>query len=855
MNIRTRPPGFFEATLWHLTFQDDQESLAGDLAEYYGRIAARRGRPAADMWYFCTLLKLIPSYLYFQITWGGQLVKNTIKITFRFISRNKTFSFINISGLAFGLACCLLIFLWIQIEIGYDRFHENAGQLHMVLMKRQGIDGYSPYGPGPLAAALKNSVPDIRGVARSFGSASAPVRYKDRLFSSRVMGVDPSFFNLFTFPVMQGEAVNPLPDPQSMVLTQKTALRLFGNGDPVGKTVGFEWWGRWHDFHVTAVIHDIPLNSDIQSDIFLPFEFVTLSGMDIESWEVNGYKTYVRLEEKAASAAVSAKISDLMEKYVTEKSPALSLYPLTRIHLHNPDGGGPIVYVYIFIFIGLLILGAACINFMNLSTSRAIKRAREVGLRKVVGSTRSQLIWQFLGESLIMTLLAFGSALAMAALALPYLNRLLETEMAIKVSGPQILGFLAIVLITAFFAGCYPAFFLSSFQPIRVLRGSSRMLSRGTGFRRTLMISQFVISIFLIISTLIIYRQLTFMRGRDMGINKDCVINMELRGGLRGNYSAIRNTLLEHPSILAISTTNGSFTKRFATDKADWEGKSPDLRLAMAIHAVDYDYEKIFDIQMKQGRYFARDFPSDASDGIVVNETAVRAMDFKDPLDKHVTVPLPFESLKERRIIGVVKDYHFRSLHENIEPLFLVLAPSWYTDLYIRIRPDGLPQTLGYIENTIREMAPDFPFAYSFLDVQIDRLYQVEKKVGSMVKFGMAIALFIACLGLLGLASFTAAQRTKEIGIRKVLGASTAEILLLLNRRFILWVAVANLIAWPLAYVAMKSWLQAFAYRVGMPIWLFVFAGLGALGLALLTVSTQTMRTAASDPVKSLRHE
>ena len=838
-----------------MSFHDDQESLVGDFAEYYHRIADRRGEPAALAWYSLALLKLIPSYLYFQITWGIEMMRNTLKITLRFINRNKGFSFINISGLAVGLACSFLIFLWVHNEFSYDRFHENADRLHRVLLESPGIDGLSAYGPGPMAAALKNSVPEIREVTRLFGSVPAPVRYDERLFTSRVMGVDPAFFHMFTFPVIQGDVGNPLPDPQSMVLTKKTALRLFGTEDPVGKTVGLEWWGPWHDFHITAVIDDIPSNSDIQADLFLPFTFVTLSGMDIESWNVSGYKTYVRLERKTAFATVNAKISGLMEGYYVENAPVLSLYPLIRIHLHNPDGGGPIVYVYVFIFIGCLILGAACINFINLSTSRAVKRAREVGLRKVVGSTRSQLIRQFMGESLIMTFLAFGTALGMAALALPALNRMLETELAVKASGIHILGYLSIVLITAFFAGLYPAFFLASYRPALVLRGSGRMLSRGTGFRRPLMIAQFVISIFLIISTLIIYRQITFMRGRDLGINRDCVINMELRGGLRGNYSSIRNTLLEHPSIQAISTTNGSFTKRFATNLADWEGKDPDLRLVTAIHAVDYDYEKIFDIQMTQGRYFTRDFPTDASDGIVVNETAVRAMGLQDPIDKRVTVPLPFDSLKERRIIGVVKDYHFRSLHENIEPLVLVLTPSWYTDLYIRIHPEGLPRTLSFIEKTIGEMAPDFPFTYTFLDTQIDRLYQVEMKVGTLVKIGMGIALFIACLGLLGLASFTAAQRIREIGIRKVLGASTAEILLLLNRKFVLWVAVANLIAWPLAYMAMKSWLQAFAYRVEMPVGLFAAAGLGILGLAMLIASIQTIRAAASDPAKSLRQE
>lgn len=375
--------------------------------------------------------------------------------------------------------------------------------------------------------------------------------------------------------------------------------------------------------------------------------------------------------------------------------------------------------------------------------------------------------------------------------------------------------------------------------------------------RRLLVVFQFVISIGLTVATLTIYHQLLFMRNRDLGINKDFVINFELRGDLRNNYRTVKTNLLENPDILAVSATNGSFTKRFATDKADWEGKDPENKVEMAIHAVDYDYQKIFGLKMVEGRYFSREHPTDLAAGIIVNETAVRVMGIQNPLGKRFHCPIPYDSGREEwgTIIGVVKDFHFRSLHDRIEPLVLAIAPGWFTDSYVRIRPTNVPRTLAFIEKTFQETAPGFPFEYTFLDEAIDRLYRTDMQIGALVRSATALAVFISCLGLFGLASFTAEQRTREIGIRKVLGASAAGITSLLTGEFAKWVLVANLVAWPVSYLVMRNWLKTFAYRINLGLEVFLLSGALACAVTLLSVGFQAVRAARANPVASIKYE
>ncbi len=851
-----RPPLVFERLLRLMTPLVERESLMGDLEEIYIRSLGENGKVRARIWYGLTVARLIPACIQSEIRWRFEMVLNYLKVALRNIRKHKTYSVINITGLAAGLACAILIFLWVQHELSYDRFHTNAGRIGRVLLKPDHADWLSNSGPGPLGPALQRDYPEVVAATRSF-DAPAPLRYGGRILNGRVLGVDPSFFRIFSFPFVQGGGKEPLADPDSIVLGEAMAKKLFGTEDPLGKTVGFEWWGTWHDFLVVGVVADVPANSSLSFDYLLPFNFVTRSGMSIEDWEVSAYQTYVLIAETASMTEVEGKIAGAMKRALPASPYQLRLQSLTRMHLYRPEGGGPITYIMIASLIGLFVLTIACINFMNLSTARSLRRAREVGLRKVVGSSRGGIIRQFLMESLAFSAFALVLALIGVRLLLPSVNRILDTSLHLQFTTSQALAVFAMTLLTGCLSGSYPAFYLSRFNPLHVLKGCPTQGRGGSASRRLLVVFQFVISIGLIVATLTIYHQLLFMRNRDLGINKDFVINLELRGDLRNNYRTIKTKLLENPDILAVSATNGSFTKRFATDKADWEGKDPENKVVMAIHAVDYDYQKIFDLEMVEGRYFSREHPTDLTAGIIVNETAVRVMGMEKALGKRFHCPIPFDSGRAEwgTIIGVVKDFHFRSLHNRIEPLVLAIAPGWFTDSYIRIRPTNVPRTLAFIEKTFKDTAPGFPLEYTFLDEAISRLYRTEMQIGALVRSATALAVFISCLGLFGLASFTAEQRTREIGIRKVLGASAAGITSLLTGEFAKWVLVANLVAWPVSYLVMRNWLKTFAYRINLGLEVFLLSGALACAVALLSVGFQAVRAARANPVASIKYE
>lgn len=853
--VPKRPPRFCAWLLSRLSaYQSEFRGSEAMLEEYEERFLSQGARKA-NRWFRSQVFRSLPAYARYSCAWNLYMLRNYGVAACRNLLRYRGFSAINLTGLALGLASCFLIYIWVQDELSYDRYHTHADDLYVVHLQPAGSEDFTTHGPGPLSPTLEREFPEIINACRFFGPARAPLKYGDRLFTSRVRGVDPAFFEMFTFPVMRGDTEDPLGDRQSMVLTRKTADRLFSHEDPIGKTVSFEWWGTWHDFRVTAILDDLPANSDFQFDLLLPFPFVTLSGMAIEDWDVYGYETYVQLQPGADPDIVTQKIADTMRRHLPDSTLDLNLYPLTRVHLYDPRGGGPITYVYIFSCIALFIVGTACINFINLTTARSVKRAREVGLRKVVGAKRPQLMRQFLGESLLLTFFALGAALLLTWLLLPEVNSLLGKQMAFRLWSETALMLLGLAVFTGLASGIYPAFVLSSFHPSQVLKGSPAAGTGAPSFRKVLVVVQFSISILLLICTSVMFKQLDFMRHKDMGLNTDQVINLELRGGLRSNFNAIKSRLLQNADILAVSATNGSFFKRFGTDNVSWDGKDPHERVFMSIHAVDYDYRKIFDIEMSQGRYFSREFPSDREEAFIINETAAKAMRMEFPLGQRIHCPLPFDGDRNGQIVGVVKDFHFRSLHEEIKPLILAVAPGWFTDMYIRMQTHDLAATVGFMEGILKEMAPDFPLEYTFLDEDLDRLYKKDARIGALVRYGALLSVVIACLGLLGLASFTAEQRTKEIGIRKVLGSSVGAIFLLLSRRFSFWILLANLFAWPLAYLVLHRWLQGFAYRTRLGVEYFIAASALTLALALVTVSYQSLKAALAHPADSLRYE
>jgi len=833
-----------------------RETILEDIEEKFEWKREKRGWIFSGTSWAFSLIIIFITFALKSINWRAIMVINYVKTTTRNIKRHKGYSFINVAGLAVGMACFLLIAMWVRDELSYDRWHEYAKNIYIVSYMEPGSSSFSIYGCGAIGPSLFHQYPEIIHFSRRFGPVSSPLRYEDKVFSGDVSGVDPGFFDIFSFNFLKGTPAGALDSPDSIVLSESTALKYFGKEDPLGKIMNFEWWGTWHDFKVTAVIADLPGNTHLEFDYLLPINFVTRSGMTVETWDAIAYKNYVRLRGDADLDKLNAKISGIMREHVPEWTSDVTLFPIQDFHLqYSYSGTKAITYVFIFSVIGLLILAMACINFINMTTALSARRAREVGMRKVIGAKQAQLVGQFLGESMILALIALMVSLMLIWLLLPAVNNISGKSMELHMNAAFGLQILVIVILVGLAAGVYPAVYLSRFHPSSVIKRTFTSRGGNPLFRKILVVVQFTISIFLIISSVLVLQQSSFMRGRDMGINTEFVVNMELRGGIRRNYRAVREELLQTPHVEAVCITNGSLTKRFSTDNADWEGRKPEEKINMEIHAVDFEYDDVFGLELIEGRYFSREFSTDAEEAIVLNQTAVRRMGIENPLGKTFTCPLPFDPDRKGRIIGVVKDFHYRSLHEPIAPLILVIAPGWFTDLYIRLDGNDLSKTMASVEKIIKTHAPNSPFNYRFMDDEIYDLYHTEVRFGKLVRAGTGLAVFIACLGLFGLASFTSQQRTKEIGIRKILGSTTSGILVLLSKDFLLWVGIANLIAWPAAWWAVHVWLRNFAYRVPLTIWPFLLSGAGALVVAWMTISWQSFCAATTNPVDSLRYE
>jgi putative ABC transport system permease protein len=782
------------------------------------------------------------------------MFKNYLKIAFRNIIRHKGHSFINIAGLAIGMAVCILILLWIQHELSYDKFHEKADNIYRVIQER------SPVTPTPLAPTLKKEIPEVIQATRYRWVGNPLIKYGEKSFSDdKLFLVDPSFFDIFSFKFLKGDPGAALKNPFSAVLTEKTAQKYFGDEDPIGKSILVD---NRLLVKVTGVIENVPENSHIQFDLLGPFEFIrNLWGADINNWRWVSHRAYVLLQKNCRLPEVTGKINDMIKKYMPDTNAKFYLQPITRIHLHtefDERERGSIAYVYIFSAAALLILLIACINFMNLATARGAARAKEVGVRKIVGAQKKDLIKQFYGESILSSIIALIIAVTLVELALPTFNALTSKHLSLDFSGNIFIlsGFIFIALFAGLVSASYPSLFLSSFKPANVLRGAS---PTGPGapsrLRKILVVTQFTLSIFLIISTAVVYRQLSYIKNQELGYEKDHIISMRVTGDLLKHLSAARNELLQNPNILAVTLTNTLPCRRETTHtKVNWEGKNPQEEIRVEVLKVDYNFLKTFDIPMVEGRFLSREHPTDVREGFVVNETAVKTMGFEDesPIGKRFEL-----TGRKGKIIGVVKDFHSRSLHYKIAPLVIqhIAVDGDYDTLSFRLKAENFSSTLSFLEGVWKKYAPDYTFAFSFFDEEIDELYKSEQRMGNVFNYFTFLAIFISCLGLLGLVSFTAQQKTKEIGIRKVLGSTVPGIVLLFSRQFLIWVLAANIIAWPLGYYFMNKWLQNFAYRTGIGIDVFIISGAIALIIALLTVSYQSVKAATANPVDALRYE
>jgi len=788
------------------------------------------------------------------------MFKNYIKIAFRNIVRHKAYAMLNISGLAIGMACSILILLWVQDELSYDRFHANADQLYRLTCNAG--DFKAAVSPSGMAEGLQSEMPEIKSTVRLSKPSTNLFEVGEKKFEEKkVFCVDSNFLQVFSFRLLKGNASTALQRPDGILITEEMSKKYFGKQEALGKIIRKD---NSENFVVTGVLADPPANSHLQFDIILPMSYLAKTDWDLQNktWGNFNFYTYVQLHKSIAGSSqtllqLCQRIKQAHKAHQKDQKIDFQLQPLTSIHLHSNlqidlPGHGNIQYVNIFFVVALFILAVACINFMNLATARSARRAKEVGLRKVVGAGRRQLIAQFLGESFIISFLSLLFAIGIVWLLLPVFNNLAEKQLAIHLlNGKLWITLLAIALITGLISGSYPALYLSGFKPVRVLKGK---LKPGTGnlvFRNGLVVTQFVVSIILLVGTAVVYKQLNFIKSKNLGFEKSNLLYVPMTGDTWSKQQALRTTLLQSP-LTSDFTIISDLPTALITGTTDvtWEGKDPNSQIVIPSIDVDEKFIDVFQMKMLNGRSFSPAFKGD-SNNYVVNEKAVQVMGMK--VSNAIGKSFQFGSNKGT-IIGVVRDFNFKPLQYAIEPLILRLN-RWGGIVIVRTQPGNTKTTINALQKVYSQLNPAYPFAYNFLDKDLDNLYRGEQKMGSIFNLFAILAIFISCLGLYGLSAFMAEQRTKEIGVRKVLGASVFNIVYLLSGNFTRLILISIIIAVPVSWLAIDNWLKGFAYRIDINWLIFLVASLIALLIAWFTVSYESIKAAITNPVKSLRTE
>ncbi len=785
------------------------------------------------------------------------MLKNYLKIAFRNLWRNKGFSLINIVGLAIGMASAMLILLWMQNEISYDQFHEKKDRLYMAY-NRSIFDGKlqcwenTPY---PMARGLAAEFPEIE--------ATSTVQYNSFLFTVgdkhlRVHGnfVDSSFLSMFTFPVVKGNARSCLYGISSIAITQQLAKKLFGNDDPMGKIVSVE---NKDNFTVTAVLKDLPNNTRFNFEYLLPMTYAKKLGWTDDNWDNNGPNTMVLLKPNTNVASFNEKVKTITEKHLNySEKIEVFLHPATKWRLYSKfeNGkvtGGQIETVRLFGIIAGLILLIACINFMNLSTARSEKRAKEVGIRKVVGAQKQYLIGQFLGESILIALIAGVIAVALVQVSLPGFNSLTNKLLYIDYSNAYFwLAFIAFIVFTGILAGSYPAFYLSSFRPVMVLKGAFKKVNALVAPRKVLVVIQFFVAITLIICTVIVEQQIKYAQDRETGYAKDNLIYHLLTGDLEKNYQVVKNELLGSGTAVAVTKTSSPITQGWSDSWGfEWQGKDPNSKIDFDRYCVDENFAQTAGVTIAKGRDLdLRLHPSDST-GILLNESAVKIMGFKEPIGQIIK-----DDGITWQVVGVIKDFIIRSPYEPMRPMVIEGSKGFFNAMHIRLNGHNKTQAnIDAVEKIFRKYNPQYPFEFHFVNDEYDQKFADQKRTGQLAGLFSGLTVVISCLGLFGLATYMAENRVKEIGVRKVLGASVTGLAALLSKDFIKLVLISIVIAVPLAYYLMDVWLKGFTYHTPMQWWVFAGSALLAVIVALLTVSYQAIKAALSNPVKSLRTE
>lgn len=862
---RIRPPKFAEKILAILS-SSKKTGVLGDTEEEYRLILSEKGRFQADMWYVWQIFLPLPLLIQSKIYWGLTMLKNYSKILLRDMKNHKIYSFINIAGLTIGIACFLAIYLYVRFEMSYDNYHPDADRIYRVAagLDFQNITGEKRYYAcisAPAAPVIKESFPQIEKAARFGIERSVLIQYEEKMFyESDFLSADQELFEIFSIPIIQGSSDDLLTRPGTIVITEDIAGKYFGTENPVGKIIKVDNT----DFEITGVIKNPLRNTHVKFNFIASLDLSRISDYKRDSWEMTIYYTYLKVNrntdikslENSLNSFLKSKPGQLLDNWTYILQPIKSIHLNSNLHAEIEPPGNP-TYLYIFSVIGLFILLIASVNFVNLTTARSSSRAKEVGMRKVIGAQRGQLIKQFLGESLMFSTFTIILAFCLVFLLLPFLSELtgVELKKTDLLSPEIIIGLLALACLIGLGSGIYPALLLSGFSPILTLKGLFRFGLGKVALRKYLVVFQFTISTLMIFSTLIIYFQLDYMKNANLGFDKEqkLIIPAKLS---KNNYEFIKNEFLQYHNIegatASLSAPGGAIHGRHVL-----VGDKESSRIVFGVLTVDYDFISEYDLELAAGDGFKKGMTGSASRICIINETGVKVLGLsiqQNALDKEVHM----EDGDVFRTIGIVKDFHYRGLQQKIKPLLLILPAtqnSYLGTLTLTVGTQNLPGTLEFIENKWKELNLGAIFTYRFLDEDFDRLYKTEERMGRIFSTFTALGLFIAFFGLFGLALFTAEQRTKEIGIRKILGATISSILILLTKEFVKWVSIGTLIAFPIAYHAMDRWLQNFAYRIDIGLLPFLGAAVIAVVMSLLAVSLQTLHAALANPIDSLRYE
>lgn len=809
------------------------------------------------------------------------MIRNYFKIAWRNLMKYKFISFINLFGLTVGLTCCLLITTYILNELSYDKYNENADNIYRVtrtFYNQQGVQSLklSTVAP-PFGYYLPNDFPEIQKMTRLIDNGITPLRYKDKLINEKnVFFADENFFDVFSIQVLKGNPKTALADPFSVMLTEEAAKKYFGDEDPMNKVIRAN---NQFDVKVTGIYKAFPSNSHMHPGMLMSFNTLKDSAVYGEealrtNWGNNSFFTYILLPKNYDPQKMIARFPAFIDAHMDRKDyngqqvskfTTLGLQKLTDIHLYShtdyeAEPNGDISRIWIFGSIALFILLIACINYMNLSTARSALRAKEIGIRKVVGARKKALIFQFLSESVIISWVAILLALGLLYFTFPWLNKISGQQLSINILMKwQVLVPLFLTpFVVGFLSGIYPALFMSSFQPVKTLKGIFKVGGSNISFRKVLVVTQFAISIILIITTAIVFEQLHYMQEKSLGFDKDHVAVIPYNGALNDKFESFRTELLSNSNIKSVGRSSRIPTGRLLDDMGAYTLSGDSMmptNTDIKFVSVDYDFIPTYGISLAAGRNFSREYGTDTA-GFIINESAVKALGWKSA-DKSVGNDFKYGNTKGH-IIGVVKDFNFESMHQQIVPMVLLLPPPsnpYFNNLSVKLSGNNVAASLAYLQKTWQKFLPEIPYQYAFLDENFDKLYESEQRQGTLFTVFACIAIFIASLGLFGLSAFAITQRIKEIGVRKVLGANLSSIVTLLSKDFLKLVLIAAIIAFPVAWYAMNNWLKDFAYRISIPWWIFILAAIAAALIALITVSFQAIKAAISNPIKSLRTE